>query len=203
MSRVDEKASPRQRRRVGVLGTFVWDVIYGRDAREGPVEEWGGITYALSAFDAALDSEWRRAVRNRTSLSLLLVDVDCFKSFNDLYGHPADMDALSAIGDAQGLALMQLQWLGETSQPWQINSEIEGVEGNAPPGGKWFRFQRYDVSLEFEKLRHFGPHYLEADAIRLQQMDRLDIIEEVYDIGYRAAKEQILPEHLFGKPAGA
>ena len=41
--------------------------------------------------------------------------------------------------------------------------------------------------------------HLDADATRVQQMDRLDIIEEVYDIGYRAAKEQILPEHLFGK----
>ncbi len=44
--------------RVGVLGTFVWDVIYGRDPRTGPIEEWGGITYALSAFDAALGSDW-------------------------------------------------------------------------------------------------------------------------------------------------
>ena len=45
-------------RRVGVLGTFVWDVIYGRDPRTGPIQEWGGITYALSAFDAALDRDW-------------------------------------------------------------------------------------------------------------------------------------------------
>jgi hypothetical protein len=49
---------PGGRRRVGVLGTFVWDIIYGRDPRSGPVEEWGGITYALSAFDAALPSDW-------------------------------------------------------------------------------------------------------------------------------------------------
>jgi hypothetical protein len=44
--------------RVGVIGTFVWDVIYGRDARVGPLEEWGGITYAMSAFDAALPDNW-------------------------------------------------------------------------------------------------------------------------------------------------
>jgi hypothetical protein len=45
--------------RVGVIGSFVWDVIYGRDPRRDPVEEWGGITYALSAFDAALPESWQ------------------------------------------------------------------------------------------------------------------------------------------------
>lgn len=44
--------------KVGVLGTFVWDVIYGRDTRVGPVEEWGGITYALGAIDASLPAAW-------------------------------------------------------------------------------------------------------------------------------------------------
>lgn len=47
-----------RRRRVGVIGTFVWDVIHGRDGRTVPVEEWGGITYALSGLDAALSDEW-------------------------------------------------------------------------------------------------------------------------------------------------
>ncbi|MGH7670826.1 MAG: carbohydrate kinase family protein [Gemmatimonadaceae bacterium] len=44
--------------RVGILGTFVWDVIYGRDVREHPIEEWGGVTYSLSGFDAALPEDW-------------------------------------------------------------------------------------------------------------------------------------------------
>ena len=47
-----------RRQRLGVIGSFVWDVIHGRDVRELPVEEWGGITYALSAADAALPVEW-------------------------------------------------------------------------------------------------------------------------------------------------
>ncbi len=34
-------------------------------------------------------------------------------------------------------------------------------------------------------------------------MDRLDIIKELYDIGSVAAKEQVLPEHLFGKQDNA
>ena len=40
------------------MGSFVWDVIHGRDPRDAPVEEWGGITYALSALDAALSPDW-------------------------------------------------------------------------------------------------------------------------------------------------
>ncbi|MBX3173219.1 MAG: carbohydrate kinase family protein [Gemmatimonadaceae bacterium] len=47
-----------RRQRLGVIGTFVWDVIHGRDVRESPIQEWGGITYALSAADAALADDW-------------------------------------------------------------------------------------------------------------------------------------------------
>jgi len=49
---------PLPKRRVGVIGTFVWDVIYGRDARSVPIEEWGGISYALAGLDAALSDDW-------------------------------------------------------------------------------------------------------------------------------------------------
>ena len=45
-------------RKVGVLGTLVWDEIYGRDPASAPVEEWGGIAYALAGFDASLPNGW-------------------------------------------------------------------------------------------------------------------------------------------------
>jgi hypothetical protein len=41
-----------------VIGSFVWDIIYGREPRSVPVEEWGGISYALSGLDAALSDDW-------------------------------------------------------------------------------------------------------------------------------------------------
>jgi hypothetical protein len=44
--------------RLGVIGTFVWDVIHGRDPRNAPVEEWGGISYSLAGLDAALPADW-------------------------------------------------------------------------------------------------------------------------------------------------
>lgn len=48
----------RGKKRLGVIGTFVWDIIHGRDVRDAPLEEWGGITYALSACEAALGDDW-------------------------------------------------------------------------------------------------------------------------------------------------
>jgi len=58
-SQVAPETTEVQPRRVGILGSFVWDVIHGRDVRSTPIEEWGGITYALSAFDAALPPDWQ------------------------------------------------------------------------------------------------------------------------------------------------
>jgi hypothetical protein len=44
--------------RLGVIGSIVWDVIHGRPPHTTTVEEWGGITYALSGLDAALADDW-------------------------------------------------------------------------------------------------------------------------------------------------
>lgn len=44
-------------------------------------------------FDTTLDREWRRATRHKTPISLVLVDLDYFKEYNDHYGHVAG-DAL-------------------------------------------------------------------------------------------------------------
>jgi hypothetical protein len=45
-------------KKVGVIGSMVWDLIYGRDPIAPPVEEWGGIAYGLSGIDAAMTDEW-------------------------------------------------------------------------------------------------------------------------------------------------
>ncbi|HEX2219798.1 MAG TPA: carbohydrate kinase family protein [Gemmatimonadales bacterium] len=44
--------------RVGILGSLVWDQIYGRDPLAEPVEEWGGIAYALASLDASVAPGW-------------------------------------------------------------------------------------------------------------------------------------------------
>ena len=48
-------------------------------------------------FDESLDGEWRRAARAGVSLSLLMIDADHFKAYNDHFGHPAGDQLLIQI----------------------------------------------------------------------------------------------------------
>src|SRR6266540_152696 len=45
-------------KRLGVIGSMVWDTIHGRDPAQAAVQEWGGISYALAALDATLPEDW-------------------------------------------------------------------------------------------------------------------------------------------------
>ncbi len=50
------------------------------------------------SFDNAFHREWSRAVRNGHPLSLILMDIDFFKTFNDNYGHAAGDECLKTVG---------------------------------------------------------------------------------------------------------
>lgn len=57
-------------------------------------------TFNRRYFDERLTEEWGRAQRTGKPLCLLLVDVDFFKQFNDVYGHPRGDDALRQVAQA-------------------------------------------------------------------------------------------------------
>ena len=58
--------------------------------------------YTRRHFDHVLGIEWRRAARVGSPLSLLLGDIDGFKAYNDVLGHPAGDEALRRVAETIG-----------------------------------------------------------------------------------------------------
>jgi diguanylate cyclase (GGDEF)-like protein len=58
-------------------------------------------------FDVALDRELRRAHRNGNELSLLLMDIDSFKAYNDHFGHQQGDACLTMVAEASASRLQR------------------------------------------------------------------------------------------------
>jgi diguanylate cyclase (GGDEF)-like protein len=75
----------------------------GRRARAEDKLEELATTDALTGlknrrkFDVTIEAEWRRAMRQKTPLALLMIDADHFKSYNDTFGHQAGDQMLVGI----------------------------------------------------------------------------------------------------------
>jgi uncharacterized protein len=121
---------------------------------------------------------------------------------------------MSLMTDAEMLVLAQMQWLGECpagrpgeaarEPPWVINSEIGTLAGDGPPGGKLFRFLRYDVRLETDWIRdRLGLTVSQRDVERYRCMDDPGIVHSIYEIARVAAQKQVQLEHILDKPRSA
>jgi hypothetical protein len=102
---------------------------------------------------------------------------------------------MDTLADGQLLTLTLLQWFSETPAPWTINSEI-GNLGSEYLGGKpLLRFQRYDMPLDSDWLqKNLGVERTEEELVVLRRFDRVDSMEELYDLAQLAACEQMKPD---------
>ena len=70
-------------------------------------------------LEVTLEREWKRAVRESRSVSILMIDIDFFKAFNDRYGHQAGDECLIRIAAA---------FRGTLKRPYDILSRYGGEE---------------------------------------------------------------------------
>ena len=83
-------------------------------------------------FETRMSYEWSRAQRERTPLSLLMIDVDNFKLYNDTYGHQQGDTALVSVVNAFAQALKRpgdfaARWGGEEFIILLPNTEAGGA----------------------------------------------------------------------------
>lgn|GEM_PF-748310 len=87
-------------------------------------------------FDQMLDLEWRRAMRLRESLTLLMIDIDHFKTLNDRYGHQAGDQCLIQVAQALEASLpragdLLARYGGEEFVALLVGTTLEDGEGIA------------------------------------------------------------------------
>ncbi|MGD1713972.1 AAA-like domain-containing protein [Dapis sp. BLCC M172] len=104
-------------------------------------------TYNRRYFDEHLKLEWQRMAREQMPLSLILLDIDCFKLYNDTYGHQAGDDCLQEVslivcnclkrpadivarygGEEFVVILPQVDTKGAFSVATQISNTIKSLE---------------------------------------------------------------------------
>ncbi len=87
-------------------------------------------------FDDRLAAEWRRALRDRQVVSLLMIDVDHFKHYNDTYGHQAGDRCLQTVAQAALSVIKRpmdllARYGGEELVVLLPNTDLNGATGTA------------------------------------------------------------------------
>ncbi|MCW0919988.1 PleD family two-component system response regulator [Pseudomonas sp. RG1] len=104
-------------------------------------------------FDEYLELEWRRSLRDQTQLSLLMIDVDYFKSYNDSFGHVEGDEALRKVAAAIRDA---------SSRPSDLPARYGGEEfvlvlPNTSPGGARLLAEKLRQTVAALKIPHNTP----------------------------------------------
>ena len=87
-------------------------------------------------FEQHLDQEWRRMSREQGSLSVIMADIDCFKGFNDRYGHQAGDNCLRLVARTLSRAAKRpgdlvARYGGEEFVIVLPNTDLKGAESLA------------------------------------------------------------------------
>jgi diguanylate cyclase (GGDEF)-like protein len=126
---------------------------------------WQSIRDSLSGLfnrrymEESFEREMRRAVRNQRPLSVLMMDIDHFKNFNDSFGHEAGDTLLTALG-----VFLRSHTRGEDIACRYGGEEFALILPDAPHG---FAYKRAEQLREEVKNLHIQYHGLALEKITL------------------------------------
>lgn len=130
-------------------------------------------------FDESLQQEWRRASRQKSSLAVLMIDVDNFKHFNDKLGHPEGDRCLRRVANLLA---------AHARRPGELVARYGGEE-----------FVMIFPDTDHQQAVHIAEHVL--DCIREARIPQPDGLERWYvtvSIGVSATvpSERLTPSRL-------
>jgi len=140
-------------------------------------------------MDDTLTREWMRALRDNTPLSVLLIDVDYFKLFNDVYGHLAGDSCLQTLAAAiQDILRRPPDLLARYG-----GEEFVVILPNTPAGGAEVISRKVMQVVEGCAIPHTGSPYGQvtvslgcATLLPTMQGSTRDLLKAADDAMYRA-----------------
>jgi diguanylate cyclase (GGDEF)-like protein len=138
-------------------------------------------------FGQVIEVEWRSALRWGKPLSLILLDVDQFKRYNDTYGHPAGDAALVEVGRALE---------GSTKRPRDLTARYGGEEfavllPETDATNAWVVAERIRAAVEALEIPHSGNPPFDILTVSLGIASLTPQAEESAKVLFRLADEAL------------
>lgn len=144
-------------------------------------------------FDQFFDQEWKRSVRELTFLSVIMMDIDFFKAFNDNYGHCSGDDCLRQIARSLVDSLKRptdfvARYGGEEFVAVMPKTDSEGAAFMAETMRK--RIEALDIQHSYSPVSKRVTISLgTASAIPSEDSSPTDLIEAADQVLYKAKME--------------
>lgn len=153
------------------------------------------------AFDQQLEAELNRAKRDKKSVALAMLDIDCFKLYNDKYGHPAGDQVLKQISETLKSTFKRhsdfcFRYGGEEFAV--LMYDTNELEASKLLQKCLHRFRSLKIPHEVSSVQPIMTFSAGVSAIQVSEVNGADLIDAADDNLYeakRTGKNRIVNTH--------
>lgn len=141
-------------------------------------------------FTEIFDNEWRRCLRNRQPLSLVMLDIDFFKQYNDTFGHPAGDRCLIEVANV----LKKFSNRAEDLAARYGGEEFVLILGNMTCGAacrlaELIREAVYQLAIGIDACQRVTLSAGVASTVPSREKNHMSLLSEADAALYRAKRE--------------